>query len=250
MIQSIDHIVILVSDLEEAVRDYTELGFNVVPGGEHTGGVSHNALIAFEDGSYIELIAFRGPVPADHHFYREGVTEGLITFALLPGAIETDVAAARARGVEYDGPTPGGRLRPDGTRIEWQIATPHTHDLPFLCADVTPRELRVPGGDAHIHKNGATGIAYITIETRNLQESIIRYRDLLDIEPTISKGEDIDTTAWFALGGSNIILAPGTQPGWEGPISLNLLSTRQVSLDERLTHHVPLYINPINNPAD
>jgi catechol 2,3-dioxygenase-like lactoylglutathione lyase family enzyme len=244
MIQSIDHIVILVSDLDEAVRDYTELGFNVVPGGEHAGGVSHNALIAFGDGSYIELIAFRGHVPKEHHFYREGVTEGLITFALLPGAIETDVEAARARGVEYDGPTPGGRLRPDGTRLEWQIATPHTHDLPFLCGDVTPRELRVPGGEARSHKNGATGIAYLTIETRNLQLSTQRYRALLGIEPTISKGDDRDTTEWFALNGANIILAPGTQPNWEGPIALNLFSTQQISLDERLTHHVPLFINP------
>ncbi|MEO5953958.1 MAG: VOC family protein [Chloroflexia bacterium] len=242
MIQSIDHIVILVHDLEQAVRDYTELGFTVVEGGEHTGGVSHNALIAFEDGSYIELIAFRGPVPPEHHFYREGVTEGLITFALLPTDIAADVAAARERGVEFDGPTAGGRLRPDGTRLEWQTATPHTHDLPFLCGDVTPRELRVPGRDTHKHTNGATGVGRIVVETKQLQESIARYTALLGEAPNIERGEDVDTTAWFPLGNANIILAPGTQPDWEGPISITLHTTRQNSLNQELTHHVPLYI--------
>ena len=59
MISAIDHIVILVHDLEAAVRDYTALGFTVVPGGEHADGRSRNALIAFADGSYLELIAFK-----------------------------------------------------------------------------------------------------------------------------------------------------------------------------------------------
>ena len=39
-IRSIDHIVILVSDLDQAVADYTELGFTVVRGGEHHGGAT------------------------------------------------------------------------------------------------------------------------------------------------------------------------------------------------------------------
>ena len=57
MIQGIDHLVIVVKDLDQATRDYRELGFNVVAGGQHPVG-SHNALIAFEDGSYLEIIAF------------------------------------------------------------------------------------------------------------------------------------------------------------------------------------------------
>lgn len=248
MIHSIDHVVILVANLDEAVRDYTALGFNVVPGGEHTNGSSHNALISFSDGAYIELIAFRGPVPQDHLFYREGITEGLITFALLPTDAEADVAEINARGLAYKGPNPGGRLRPDGTNLQWQTATPPSRDLPFLCGDVTPRELRVPGGDAQTHPNGATGISRIVVETNNLQASTQKYSALLGVEPTMQRAEDRDATVWFALGAANIILAPGTQPNWEGPISLNLFSTRQVSLDQELTHHVPLYIeDPVSD---
>ncbi|MFW6075058.1 MAG: VOC family protein, partial [Chloroflexota bacterium] len=38
MIQGIDHLVILVDELERAIQDYTSLGFTVVPGGKHPRG--------------------------------------------------------------------------------------------------------------------------------------------------------------------------------------------------------------------
>ena len=57
MLQGIDHIVIVVNDLEQAAKDYEQLGFTVVAGGKHPVG-SHNALISLADGSYIEIIAF------------------------------------------------------------------------------------------------------------------------------------------------------------------------------------------------
>ena len=59
---SIDHIVIAVADLDAAVRDYTALGFTVLPGGEHPRG-SRNALVVFADGAYLEIIAFPRPLP-------------------------------------------------------------------------------------------------------------------------------------------------------------------------------------------
>src|SRR4051794_8519489 len=49
MIRAIDHVVILVNDLAATVADYTALGFTVTPGGEHTGGATHNALVVFAD---------------------------------------------------------------------------------------------------------------------------------------------------------------------------------------------------------
>jgi len=180
MISAIDHIVILVRDLDAAVHDYTALGFNVVPGGVHADGRSRNALVAFDDGSYLELIAFKGNlVPEEHLFYRPNNPEGLVTYALLPTNIEEDIRAARSRGLDLDGPRPGGRLRPDGEHLQWQTATPHSHDLPFLCADVTPRELRVPQGRAHNHSNTATGISALGIVVSDLEKSKERYAALL-----------------------------------------------------------------------
>ena len=57
MISSIDHVVILVEDLDAGIRQYRDMGFTVVPGGKHPR-FTHNALVSFADGSYLELIAF------------------------------------------------------------------------------------------------------------------------------------------------------------------------------------------------
>ena len=66
MIQ-LDHVVISVSNLEEAMEDYRRLGFNVLPGGEHASGTTHNALVVLADGTYLELMALTGrPAKRQH----------------------------------------------------------------------------------------------------------------------------------------------------------------------------------------
>lgn len=71
-------------DLTRASADYQRAGFTVTPGGEHTSGGTHNALLAFADGTYFELIAFKEPDrPQAHRWWsRHARVEGLIDFAL------------------------------------------------------------------------------------------------------------------------------------------------------------------------
>lgn len=188
---ALDHIVILVRDLATAIDDYTALGFTVVPGGEHQGGASHNALIALADDSYLELLAFkRPPLPTDppspleRRFRpRQAADEGLIDFALLPEDIHKAMAAAAGRGLALEGPFAGGRVRPDGQRVAWQLGIPQALALPFLCADVTPRALRVPLGEARCHANGVTGVAGLAIAVSNLEFQMERYSRLLGMAP-------------------------------------------------------------------
>lgn len=221
MIRAIDHIVILVNDLDAAIDDYSTLGFTVVRGGEHAGGATHNALVAFEDGSYLELIAFLRPDP-DHRWWRYAESgEGLIDFALLPDDIEATIAEARQRGLELAGPVDGGRLRPDGQRIAWRTGHPATSDLPFLCADVTPRDLRVPGGEARHHPNGVVGLASVTVAVDDLEASTARYRALLGNQAQQHAQEVAATpdayTMLFRLDSAMLILAmPGE--GSHGPL--------------------------------
>lgn len=198
----LDHIVIVVDDLDRAIADYTELGFTVVPGGEHTQSISRNALIAFQDGSYLELFAFNGQPPAEHRFAqtaREG--GGLAAFALLPDDVTEDLEAARSRGLVIEGPIEGGRLRPDGKRIVWQLGIPQTTDLPFLCGDVTPRMMRVPDGAALRHENGVQGVVMIGVLVEDLEVSAQRYSQLLGIDVPID-----DNSADINLHGSWIML--------------------------------------------
>jgi len=75
---ALDHVVIAVSELEAAMADYRALGFTVVAGGSHPGRTSHNALVVFADGSYLELIAWESPNPAERWFkHMDGDTSAL-----------------------------------------------------------------------------------------------------------------------------------------------------------------------------
>lgn len=252
MILAIDHLVILVEDLAEAVEDYEALGFYVSPGGEHTDGATHNALISFADGTYLELLAFKAEAPEHRWWRHRAAGEGLIDFALLPGDVEADVAAARARGLPIVGPVPGGRERPDGVRIAWKTAVADAPELPFLCADVTPRELRVPP-PGH-HANGASGIFRVTVAVRDVEASAARYAALLGAAPLVEPGRRL-----FKLGPSYIALQePGAgalehaavearlERRGEGVASIALrrdgFATVPRTLDPELTHGVRMVI--------
>ncbi len=228
----LDHVVILVNDLDTATRDYSALGFTVVQGGEHSGLKTHNALIAFADDSYLELVAFKDlPIrPVSEKSKSQGIEEssasknslverrvlrwetlgeGFVDFALLPEDIEVNIEATRRRGLMMEDPLPGGRLRPDGQQVAWQFGIPDAFDLPFLCADVTPRSLRVPVGIARRHPNGVAGIVGIAVAVKDLDSSIFRYRALLGVESLKGNSSLLPETrtADFVLFSATITLA-------------------------------------------
>lgn len=180
----LDHVVVAVGDLQQAVARYTGAGFTVTPGGRHPGRNTSNALVVFEDGAYLELIAYSAPSP-DERWWRElhAHGDGLVDFALLPQDLPAVVAQAQARGLaDITGPLPGGRVRPDGQRVAWQTARQARHDLPFLCADITPRMLRVPEGELRRHPNGALGLSEVTVAVTDVAASLARYRAFLGDE--------------------------------------------------------------------
>jgi len=177
----LDHVVIAVRDLDRATADCERAGFTVVPGGKHPGRNTQNALVVFDDGSYLELITYSAASPEERWWRQlDAHGDGFVDFALLPHDLSSVVAQAHARGLtDLVGPVPGGRVRPDGERLEWQTARQARHDLPFLCFDLTPRALRVPEGDVRRHRNGVTGIAEITVAVRDIAQSLHRYRAFL-----------------------------------------------------------------------
>ncbi len=213
---SLDHVVIAFHDLEKAIADWQAQGYTVVRGGRHPGRTSHNALVAFDDGSYVELIAWVEPNPAERWstmLLKHG--EGLMDFALLPESVPRAIDEARARGLHLNGPIDGGRVRPDGTQVLWQTARQTTFDLPFLCGDITPRELRVPGGDARKHANGATGIAKVTVAVEDVEASLGRYRALLGT-PDRAGGHGV------RVGDCTIELVRKSRPRGEGPDAMEI----------------------------
>jgi catechol 2,3-dioxygenase-like lactoylglutathione lyase family enzyme len=165
----LDHVVILVGDLDRAVRGYEELGFTVTAGGEHADGLTRNALVPFADGSYLELVAFVDPDdPRDNVWGWRAFLPfggGLIDYCAASDDLEADVRRLEEGGLGVEGPTDGGRRLPDGTEIRWRVARIRQDGrlLPFLIEDLTPRPARVPGGPAAAHANGAIGISRLEL---------------------------------------------------------------------------------------
>lgn len=186
MPHQIDHIVIISPDLNEAAENARKAGFTVVPGGTHSDGQTHNALIGFADGSYIELIApANASDDGDQRWFprlRNG--GGLVDFCLLGERLIQDTASIRERGVDYPEPSALGRHRPDGQRIDWLLSIPPgaigVSGWPFLIEDLTARDLRVPHEPSEItHDNGVQGIAGITVLVRDLETSSREYEAIL-----------------------------------------------------------------------
>lgn len=169
MLTRLDHLVVLVGDLDLAVRDYETLGFTVTPGGEHADGLTHNALIPFKDGSYLELVAFLDPDdPRDNVWgWRPFLSSGggLIDYCVASDDLGADAHRLEGLGFDVDGPAGGGRRLPDGAEIRWRVARIRQDGrvLPFLIEDLTPRSSRVPSGPPAEHPNGATGISRLEI---------------------------------------------------------------------------------------
>ena len=180
MITQLDHVVYVVTDLASASADWSGRGFTVTPGGEHAGGLTYNALIGFEDGVYVELIAFHDIAAAKGKHSWQPVAErggGWADFALLSNDLLRDVHGLGELLVRP--PEDGGRTRPDGLAIAWRAARLRS-PLPMLIEDLTARELRVPHGEAAKHANGTRGIAAVEVgarDTASVAEGYARLRE-------------------------------------------------------------------------
>lgn len=264
---TLDHLVILVHDLASTSADYEQLGFTVTPGGTHADGLTHNALVTFRDGTYLELIAFVDPSdPRDNQWsWRTFVQKtatlggGLIDYCMASDDLLAEVAALRERGLQVKDPTEGGRQRPDGETLLWRSARfwQAGHELPFVIQDHTPRELRVPGGAATQHRNSATGIGQLTIAVADLQRLVASFASLTGSTPA-APDEDRRleaATVSLTLGEQTLRLAEPSGPYSPvqqhletiglGPFEVTLRKLNRSAvqlLDTRRTHGVRIWL--------
>ncbi|MDH5805169.1 MAG: VOC family protein, partial [Gemmatimonadota bacterium] len=181
----LDHLVIFVADLDEATKEFSEQGFTVTPGGMHGGGLTKNALIAFPDSTYLELLAFtpKNPYERFSSLQKSGALEGFLEqrsgldcrfvpkAVYGPGvrdfALRGSAHDAIIRGTIFEwavtGPLPGTRTKPDGFPLAWNLALPEEPGIPFVIEDVTPVVHRIPNGESSVHENGVQGIYEIEV---------------------------------------------------------------------------------------
>jgi len=226
VLKQIDHIVVVARNLAEAVENFRRAGFTVTPGGEHVGGMTHNALISFGDGTYFELIAFHEPdVPQEHRWWeRLARGEGLVDYALLSDDLDAEAPRVRAAGLSLRGPADGGRRRPDGQELIWRSFFLGTGvgktALPFVIEDVTPRTLRVPGGAATQHRLPVSRVAGLSLVVANLAAASRDLQILLSAAPEGHDVPNLGPTARFRLGEQWLELIQPT--GTESPAAQHL----------------------------
>ncbi|MGH7906003.1 MAG: VOC family protein [Candidatus Binataceae bacterium] len=213
MLKGIDHIVIGVADLERAIADFSGLGFTVVRGGRHPGIGTHNALIAFADGAYFELLAFTAETSPHPWFAAIAKGGGLIDFCAQTDDLGTDAASLKRAGVQIGDPFPMERVRPDGYTVKWVLAVtqaPSAGAVPFLIKDTTPRDERVPRQRSH--PNGATGVSSLTIAVANVTQVQRWYQDAFGISAEQSERGNIGGEGVrFSIGPHRIeILSPAS----------------------------------------
>lgn len=249
MFQAIDHLVVAVGDLAQAAQDYEQLGFTVVPGGKHPVG-SHNALISFADGSYLEIIAFYREA-TDHRWWQPlQKGERFVDFCLQTDDLPGDTANLRAAGVAINDPVPWTRTRPDGYELKWLLSLAtgsHRGIAPFLIQDVTPREERIPR--QFEHRNGVTGIGTVTVAIDELGKIEKWYESVMGAEGERFKHAALGSDGLrFKIGAHVFQFVMPIEPqsplvNWirtygPSPYSATLRSRHAAaySLDARLTH--------------
>jgi catechol 2,3-dioxygenase-like lactoylglutathione lyase family enzyme len=160
----IDHVVILVKDLDRAQAAYMRMGFSLTPRGYHTLGSQNHCIMFRRD--YIELLAVPKPHPAMQYFSEflaEG--EGLGAIALATRNANGAHAELAADGIATDAPLDFSRPVEQLGDARFRIVQLPAERTPgcrmFLCQHFT-REL-VWRPDFSAHPLGVTGIAGMAV---------------------------------------------------------------------------------------
>jgi hypothetical protein len=132
-------------------EDLLAAGIPTEYGGVHSNGITHMALAAFRDGSYLELVSPLLPTGrvalwSDYLLPQSGGT----AWTAASADIEAEFRIARDRDIPSKGPVTIRREKPNGEQGVWQLGYYGDKQpggtLPFLIQDHTPRSVRVIPG--------------------------------------------------------------------------------------------------------
>lgn len=227
MFTRIDHVMICVPDLQQGMKQYRRMGFNMHAGGVHPGKGTHNA-IAFLQDDYVELLAIRDPAehraeagPGSSHagLARFIDTGGGIRYIILQSDdLAAEVTAMRGRGVDVSDVRESGRRTPAGQELRWKAAVLGPRNpLPiFFIQHVTPlaeRRKQVP--DAGKHPNGVYTIERAYIVVPDAEAAAAMYAKVLGLpQPPLQRGTVIMADmAVFQVGPTGLGIVQPYAPG-------------------------------------
>lgn len=177
----IDHAPFAWSDLDDLVERFVALGFEPEYGGRHGNGSTHMSVVAFADGSYLELVSTVGPETEPDlwpgHVKADG---GPAAWCVSVGDVAPSLHRAIDLGVPVSGPRTMSRERPDGTVAEWDVGfvgEPGDGANPFVIADRTPRRYRVSAPE--VDAGGPlAGVAEVVVAVDDLDATAEEFRQL------------------------------------------------------------------------
>lgn len=271
MITRFDHTVIAVRNLDAAISTYQALGFDVSPGGRHTGLGTYNAIIRF-GLDYIELLSVYDQVEAeqgrglggkallDFFARQEG---GLVGYALATDDIEQEAERFRSAGLQAEGPFGMQRMRPDGHLLSWSLLVPGgvswRRRWPFFIHWGISDEQRLTWEKPGVHANGVVRWTAIAVGVHDLESAIDLYQRQIGL--TLEQRNDVPALAahgaTFRVGRSTIELLAPTGQGpvqhmlatlGEGPFEVRLavrdLNQTRAFLTQRGLHFTPSPTDP------
>ncbi|MBL8377223.1 MAG: VOC family protein [Burkholderiales bacterium] len=211
-ISGIDHVVILVRDLDRAADTYTRLGFTLTPRGYHTLGSQNHCLMFGSD--YIELLAVPKPHPVMAYFSDFlSRAEGLGAIAFATGDAHALHAGLTADGIAADAPVdfsrpvelPGGARDARFRVVQLpESATPGCRT--FACQHFDRDVVWLP--EATRHALGVTAIAAVAVVADDVAATAGAYAQVLAEQPTsIPEGKLI------ATGGAPIAVSDAARLG-------------------------------------
>ena len=254
-----DHVVIFVADLDQAIKDFNALGFNVTRGGSH--GLTENALITFSNNTYIELLGLKAfwHNPIIRTAQKLGILQcllnikGTITSRLLtwisggPGPVDWVVRTDNLTQIEKAWRNAGltvlksetfSRKTEAGDKLRWLLGGSNNCDLPIVLEDITPYAQRVPV-IKQSHPNQAMALLRVQLNAQNAYSAADRLSQHLNS----SRSEDQPGQPLVRLGNVDLCFAENSMPH-NMQLEIACANDSPQSLDSTKCHGIQINLLP------
>ncbi len=211
MLNSFDHVILAVSDLEPAIGSYARLlGRRPSWRGEHPALETVNALFKL-DNSYVELLA---PAEEGGDWLRQRIEsqgEGLLGLAFGTEDAEKCAAFFRERGLHPQDPAPGlGRDTDSGAFREWtNVHLPPSDSrgiLVFAIEHRTPAEVLPPATAIFDESAAVYALDHVVVQTKDPEATKAFYGDALGIRLALDREAEQwgSRMLFFRIGGVTV----------------------------------------------
>ena len=215
----IDHVLIAVSNLDSAKKEYENYGFTVVYGGDKQTAL--NALIFLEDGTLIELIGqdrfpsyftlfnkmritkLLGYMKDRISLFKRVKQPSLFNYSIYTSDISATHQYLKSTKVKCDKIISLTRKREDGVKIQWRLIGTYPYDLPFFISDYQPSRKSNPSFS--VHENGVVSIDTLTILTTDFHNYYSLYNSIYRQKPEIQTINDA-LTCYYSIDKHTIVL--------------------------------------------